>query len=259
MFGIWYGKGPGVDRCGDVFKHANGAGSAQFGGVIAIAGDDHAARSSTVAHQSEQAFIAAAMPILVPANLQDVLDLGLQGWALSRYSGCWVGFKTVADTIESSASVEIDPARVRIVIPTDFAPPADGLNIRWPDERLALEARLFETRLAAAQAYCRANQLNRTVIDAPHARLGILAAGKSYLDVRQALELLGIDAALATELGVRVGKIGMVWPLESEGMRAFATGLETILVVEEKRADRNPTQGSALSRAAAPAHPRQAG
>jgi indolepyruvate ferredoxin oxidoreductase len=236
VFGIWYGKGPGVDRSGDVFKHANGAGSAKFGGVIAIAGDDHAARSSTVAHQSEQAFVAAAMPILAPAGVQDYLDLGLHGWALSRYSGCWIGFKAVADTVESSAAVEIDPARVTIVIPSDFVLPADGLNIRWPDERLALEARLLETKLAAALAYCRANALNPIVIDAPKAKLGIVAAGKSYLDVRQALELLGIDDTLAAELGLRVCKVGMVWPLETEGMRRFASGLEKILIVEEKRA-----------------------
>jgi len=236
VFGIWYGKGPGVDRCGDVFKHANGAGSARFGGVIAIAGDDHAARSSTVAHQSEQAFVAAAMPILAPSGVQDYLDLGLHGWALSRYSGCWIGFKAVADTVESSAAVEIDPARVSIVIPSDFTLPPDGLNIRWPDEKLTVEARLLETKLAAALAYCRANALNPIVIDAPKAKLGIVAAGKSYLDVRQALELLGIDDTLATELGLRVCKVGMVWPLEAEGMRTFAAGLETILVVEEKRA-----------------------
>lgn len=235
VFGIWYGKGPGVDRSGDVFKHANGAGSAQFGGVIAIAGDDHAARSSTVAHQSEQAFIAAAMPILAPSGVQDYLDLGLHGWALSRYSGCWVGFKAVADTVESSAAVDIAPDRATIVIPADFTLPPDGLNIRWPDDRLELEARLLETKLAATLAYCRANNLNQTVIDSPKARLGILAAGKSYLDVRQALELLGIDDTLASGLGLRVGKVGMVWPLEAEGMRRFAAGLDTILVVEEKR------------------------
>ncbi|MDP1652851.1 MAG: indolepyruvate ferredoxin oxidoreductase family protein [Rhodocyclaceae bacterium] len=235
VFGIWYGKGPGVDRSGDVFKHANGAGSARCGGVIAIAGDDHAARSSTVAHQSEQAFVAAAMPILAPSGVQDYLDLGLHGWAMSRYSGCWIGFKAVADTVESSAAVELAPERVAIVIPTDFSLPADGLNIRWPDDRLVLEARLLDHKLGAALAYCRANHLNRIVIDAPKAKLGIVAAGKSYLDVRQALDLLGIDDQLAAEIGLRVCKLGMVWPLETEGIRRFATGLETLLVVEEKR------------------------
>jgi indolepyruvate ferredoxin oxidoreductase len=235
VFGIWYGKGPGVDRSGDVFKHANGAGSARFGGVIAIAGDDHAARSSTVAHQSEQAFVAAAMPILAPSGVQDYLDLGLHGWAMSRYSGCWIGFKAVADTVESSAAVELDPTRVTTVIPADFILPADGLNIRWPDDRLVLEARLLDHKLGAALAYCRANALNPIVIDSPTAKLGIVAAGKSYLDVRQALELLGIDDQFAAAIGLRICKIGMVWPLEAEGIRQFATGLETILVVEEKR------------------------
>ncbi len=231
-------RGRASNRSGDVFKHANGAGSARFGGVIAIAGDDHAARSSTVAHQSEQAFVAAAMPILAPSGVQDYLDLGLHGWAMSRYSGCWIGFKAVADTVESSAAVELDPARIAIVIPSDVALPADdpiGLNIRWPDDRLALEARLFDHKLGAALAYCRANALNRIVIDSPNARLGIVAAGKSYLDVRQALDLLGIDGPFAATIGLRVCKIGMVWPLETEGIRRFATGLETILVVEEKR------------------------
>ena len=256
VFGIWYGKGPGVDRCGDVFKHANGAGSAKFGGVIAIAGDDHAARSSTVAHQSEQAFVAAAMPILVPSGVQDYLDLGLHGWALSRYSGCWAGFKAVADTVESSAAVDIDPDRVTIVIPADYTLPPDGLNIRWPDDRLALEARLLETKLDAALAYCRANHLNRIVIDSPKAKLGIIAAGKSYLDVRQALELLGIDEQLAAEIGLRVFKVGMVWTLETEGMRRFATGLEEILVVEEKRALIESQLKDVLYHAPADARPR---
>jgi indolepyruvate ferredoxin oxidoreductase len=235
VFGLWYGKGPGVDRCGDVFKHANSAGTSQFGGVIAVAGDDHAARSSTVAHQSEHAFKAAMMPVLAPSGVQDYLDLGLHGWAMSRYSGCWVGFKAVADTVESSASVDLDPNRVNIVIPTDYELPPDGLNIRWPDDRLVQEARLLNHKLYAALAYCRANGLNRIVIDSPNAKLGIIAAGKSYLDVRQALDDLGIDDALAAEIGIRLYKIGMVWPLESEGVRRFAEGLDEILVVEEKR------------------------
>jgi indolepyruvate ferredoxin oxidoreductase len=235
VFGMWYGKGPGVDRCGDVFKHANSAGTWKYGGVLAVAGDDHAARSSTVAHQSEHALKAAMMPVLVPAGVQDYLDLGLHGWAMSRYSGCWVGFKAVADTVESSASVDVSPDRVRIVLPTDYALPTDGLNIRWPDDRLAQEARLIDYKLYAALAYCRANKLNQVVIDSPSARLGIITTGKSYLDVRQAFDDLGIDDQLAAELGIRLYKIGMVWPLESDGVRRFAEGLEEILVVEEKR------------------------
>ena len=235
VFGMWYGKGPGVDRCGDVFKHANSAGTSQHGGVLVVAGDDHAARSSTVAHQSEHAFKAAMIPVLVPAGVQDYLDLGLHGWAMSRYSGCWVGFKAVADTVESSASVDVSPDRVRIVLPTDYALPAEGLNIRWPDDRLAQEARLLDHKLYAALAYCRANRLNQVVIDSPRPRLGIITTGKSYLDVRQAFDDLGIDDALAAEIGIRLYKIGMVWPLESDGVRRFAEGLEEILVVEEKR------------------------
>jgi indolepyruvate ferredoxin oxidoreductase len=235
VFGLWYGKGPGVDRCGDVFKHANSAGTARFGGVIAVAGDDHAARSSTVAHQSEHAFKAAMMPVLAPSGVQEYLDLGLHAWALSRYSGCWVGFKAVADTVESSATVDLSPERLRIVIPSDYELPADGLNIRWPDDRLAQEARLLNHKLYAALAYCRANTLNRIVIDSPHPRLGIIAAGKSYLDVRQALDDLGIDAQDAAAIGIRLYKVGMVWPLEADGVRKFSQGLEEILVVEEKR------------------------
>jgi indolepyruvate ferredoxin oxidoreductase len=235
VFGLWYGKGPGVDRCGDVFKHANSAGTWKHGGVLAVAGDDHNARSSTVAHQSEHAFKAAMMPVLVPAGVQDIIDLGLHGWAMSRYSGCWVGFKTVADSVESSASVDVSPNRVEILLPEDYTLPEGGLNIRWPDDRLAQEARLINHKLYAALAYCRANRLNRIVIDSPVPRLGIITTGKSYLDVRQAFDDLGIDDALAAELGIRLYKIGMVWPLEAEGVRRFAEGLEEILVVEEKR------------------------
>ncbi len=235
VFGLWYGKGPGVDRCGDVFKHANSAGTWKHGGVLAVAGDDHAARSSTLAHQSEHAFKTALLPVLAPSGVQDYLDLGLHGWALSRYSGCWVAFKAVADTVESSASVDIAPDRVRIVIPDDYRLPDGGLNIRWPDPPLEQEARLLNHKLYAALAYCRANGLNRIVIDSPNPRLGIIACGKSYLDVRQAFDDLGIDDDLAAQIGIRLYKAGMVWPLEADGVRHFAAGLEEILVVEEKR------------------------
>ncbi|HQR02495.1 MAG: indolepyruvate ferredoxin oxidoreductase family protein [Proteobacteria bacterium] len=235
VFALWYGKGPGVDRCGDVFRHANAAGSARHGGVLVVAGDDHGAKSSTLPHQTDHVFKAVLMPILAPAGLQEYLDLGLHGWALSRYSGCWVAFKAVADTVETSASVSIDPERVNIVLPTDFEMPMEGLNIRWPDPPLAQEQRLLHHKLYAALAYCRANRLNRVVMDSPRPRLGILTSGKSYLDVRQALDDLGIDVALAAQVGLRVYKAGMIWPLEAEGVRRFAEGLEEILVVEEKR------------------------
>ncbi len=235
VFGMWYGKGPGVDRSGDVFRHANAAGTAKFGGVLVVAGDDHAAKSSTLPHQTEHVFKAVLMPVLYPANVQEYLDYGLHGWAMSRYSGCWVAFKALADTVETSASVSIDMAAVNPVFPQNFDMPPDGLNIRWPDPPLVQEARLLNYKLYAALAYCRANGLNRLVIDSPTPRLGILTAGKSYLDVRQALDELGIDEALAAEIGIRLYKVGMVWPLEPEGVRHFAEGLEEILVVEEKR------------------------
>ena len=167
--------------------------------------------------------------------MQEILDLGLHGWAMSRYSGCWVGFKCVADTVESSASVYIDPERTPIIVPDDFPLPPDGVSIRWPDPFLATEARMQNYKVYAALHYCRVNQLNRIVIDSPKPRLGIITSGKSYLDVRQALDDLGITEQDAAEIGLRVYKIAMTWPLEPEGVRQFAEGLEEILVVEEKR------------------------
>ena len=235
VFGMWYGKGPGVDRCGDVFKHANFAGTSKHGGVIVAGEHDHAAKSSTLPHQSDHQFSAAMMPVLYPASVQEILDLGLHGWAMSRYSGCWVGFKCVSDTVESSASVYVDPERVKIIVPDDFPLPPDGVSIRWPDPFLATEARMQDYKAYAALHYCRVNQLNRIIIDSPNPRLGIITSGKSYLDVRQALDDLGIDEAQAAEIGIRLFKVAMPWPLEPEGVRNFADGLAEILVVEEKR------------------------
>ena len=234
VFGMWYGKGPGVDRCGDVFRHANAAGTSRFGGVLAVAGDDHGARSSSLPHQTEHVFKAVMMPVLAPAGVQEYLDYGLHGWAMSRYSGCWVALKAVADTVESAAIVDLDPDRVQPVIP-DIALPEGGLNIRWPDPPLAQEKRLIEHKLYAALAYARANGLDRVVMDAARPRIGIITSGKSYLDVCQALKLLGIDETLAQQIGLRVYKVGMIWPLDAEGVRQFAQGLEEIIVVEEKR------------------------
>ena len=236
VFAIWYGKGPGVDRSGDPLKHGNAAGSASLGGVLLLAGDDHTCKSSTLAHQSELAFIDASIPVLNPAGIEDMLNLGLYGWAMSRYSGCWVAFKTVAETMDSSASVTLDPGRVEIVLPTDFAMPEGGLNIRWPDPPLDQEYRLHRYKLAAVQAFARANRLDRIVIDSPRPRFGIVTTGKSYLDVRQALDDLGIDEREAAAIGLRLFKVAMPWPLEPEGVRNFAEGLDEVLVVEEKRA-----------------------
>jgi indolepyruvate ferredoxin oxidoreductase len=235
VFAMWYGKGPGVDRCGDVFKHANFAGTSKHGGVLVLAGDDHAAKSSTLPHQSDHQFSAAMMPVLYPSSVQEILDLGLHGWAMSRYSGCWVGFKCVSDTVESSASVDGDASHVEIIVPDDFPLPPDGVSIRWPDAFLATEARMQDYKIYAALHYCRVNKLNRIVVDSPKPRLGIITSGKSYLDVRQALDDLGITEADAAEIGIRVYKVAMPWPLEPEGVRNFAEGLDEILVVEEKR------------------------
>ena len=235
VFAIWYGKGPGVDRTMDVFKHANNAGTARHGGVLALAGDDHVCASSTTAHQSEFDFVSAAMPVLNPAGVQEFLDFGLHGWGLSRYAGLWVGFICIAETVDSSAIVSVDPHRVAIATPDDHALPEGGLNIRWPDTPLDQEERVLEHKLAAARAYGRANKLDRAVIDGPGRRLGIVTTGKSYLDVRQALDDLGIDAGTARRLGLALYKVGMSWPLEPDGIRRFAGGLDEILVVEEKR------------------------
>ena len=235
VFGIWYGKGPGVDRSLDALKHANSAGTSPNGGVIALAGDDHGCQSSTLAHQSEQVFAAALMPVVNPATLQDYLDLGILGFAMSRYSGCWVGFKAISETVESSASIVSDPDRIKIIIPEDFAMPPGGLGIRWPDAPLEQEKRLHGPKMAAVAAFARVNRFDRIVLDSRPARLGIMATGKAYLDLRQALADLGITDAEAQALGLRIYKVALTWPLEQAGARAFAEGLQDVLVVEEKR------------------------
>lgn len=235
VFGMWYGKGPGVDRSADVLKHANSAGTSPLGGVLMLAGDDHAAKSSSIAHQSEHIMIACGIPVLYPSNVQEYLDYGLHGWAMSRYSGLWAGMKCVTDVVESSASVEVDPDRVRIVLPDEFEMPEGGLNIRWPDTPLEQEQRMLNYKWYAALEYIRANKLNQVVLDSPKARFGIMAAGKAYLDLRQALVDLGLDDETCRNLGIRIMKVGCVWPLDARDSRAFAEGLEEILVVEEKR------------------------
>lgn len=235
VFGMWYGKGPGVDRSMDVLKHANSAGTSRHGGVLVLAGDDHGAKSSTVAHQSEHVFAAAGIPVLYPADVQEYLDYGLHGWALSRYSGLWVAMKCVTEVVESNASVLLDPDHLDIILPDDFELPPDGLNIRWPDPPLVQEARMMNYKWYAALAYIRANKLNRIVIDSPQARFGIMTAGKAYLDTRQALADLGLDDTTCRQLGIRLLKVGCIWPLDAQNAREFAMGLNDILVIEEKR------------------------
>ena len=234
VFGIWYGKGPGVDRCADVFKHANMAGTTPWGGVLAVAGDDHVAKSSTAAHQSDHIFKACGTPVFFPASVQDILDLGVHAFAMSRFSGIWSGMKTIQEIVESSATAVIDPERVKIVLP-DFEMPAGGVHIRWPDDALSQEARLFDFKWYAALAYIRANRLNHNVLQGPNDRFGLIASGKAYNDTRQALLDLGLDDDTCHRIGIRLHKVTVVWPLEAQATREFATGLQEILVVEEKR------------------------
>ena len=236
IIGIWYGKGPGVDRSMDAIKHANAAGSSKHGGVLALAGDDHACKSSTFPHQSEQAFIHAMVPVLNPAGIQDALDLGLHGIAMSRYSGCWSALKIITDMADSSASVFTDPMGIEFKIPEDFDIPPDGLNIRWYDPPVKQEERLLTFRLPAVKAYAYANKLDKVIFNPEKKkRLGIVTTGKAYMDTRQALEELGITQKRAEEMGIALYKIALVWPLEDRGLKEFATGFDELLVIEEKR------------------------
>ncbi len=240
VFAMWYGKGPGVDRCGDVFKHMNFAGTAKHGGVLLVAGDDHGAYSSSLPHQSDHLFSASMIPVLYPCNVGEYMELGLHGIAMSRFSGCAVGFKALADTVESSATINADISRPEILLPADFEMPDGGLNSEWSSEGIRARARKQEAlmqnyKIYAALAYSRVNRLNRSTIDAPNARLGIVASGKSYMDVLEALEELGIGESQAAAIGIRLFKVSMPWPLEPDGIREFSRGLDEILVVEEKR------------------------
>jgi len=235
VFALWYGKGPGVDRTGDVFRHANMAGTSKHGGVLALMGDDHAAESSTVAHQSEFAFVDTMIPILNPAGVQELIDYGLYGYALSRFAGTWAAIKCVKDNIESTASVDVALERINVVVP-EFEMPPTGLNIRHEVNQLGQEERLHDYKRAAAAAFVRANGLNRIVYSGgPNAKLGIVTIGTSYLDTRQALDDLGIDERRAAALGIRLYKVACPWPFDYEHMADFVRGLEMVMVVEEKR------------------------
>ncbi|GAA0408195.1 indolepyruvate ferredoxin oxidoreductase family protein [Cocleimonas flava] len=235
VFGMWYGKGPGLDRSIDAIRHANAAGTSKWGGVLAVVGDDHGCKSSTYPYQSEHLFMSLSMPVLAPANVQEVLDLGVYGIELSRYCGCWVGLKAITENMDSAVSAKIDPNRIEIKIPKTFHMPDDGVNVRWPDTPLAQEERLNKYKIYAARVFARENNLNKIVMDTKTPKLGIITSGKSYLDVLQAFDDLGIDKKLASELGIRVYKVGMPWPLEPVTTHEFAEGLDEILVVEEKR------------------------
>ncbi len=234
VFGIWYGKGPGVDRAGDALKHGNAYGSSPHGGVLVVAGDDHGCVSSSMPHQSDVAFMTFVMPNLNPASVAEYLEYGLYGIALSRFSGMWVGFKAISETVESASSIELSPYP-QFTIPTDFVIPPDGLHYRWPDfPGPQIEERL-EAKKAATLAFAAANPIDRKIFDVPNARFGIVTTGKGHLDLMEALRLLGIDAAAAKRIGVDVYKVGMVWPLEPNGALEFVKNKHEVLVVEEKR------------------------
>ncbi len=236
VFGLWYGKGPGVDRCGDVFRHANFAGTSKHGGVLALMGDDHTAESSTTAHQSEFHFVDLMIPILNPAGIQEIIDYGLYGWAMSRYTGAWAALKCMHETVETTAVVDGSLDRVKIVLPDDFAMPEGGLNIRLGDTILGMEARLTDYKRDAMIAFVRANKLNKYITSGGrNPRIGVITLGKSYLDVRQALDELGIDEVRANDLGLRIYKVACPYPLSQRELAEFAQGLELIIVVEEKR------------------------
>jgi len=234
VFGLWYGKGPGVDRSGDVMRHANMAGSSQHGGVVMAMGDDHTGESSSVLHQSELAMIDVYMPVVSPAGVQEILDYGLYGIALSRFAGVWVGLKTMKDTVEATSVVDGDPHRLSFVVP-DFQMPEGGLNIRLVDERVAQEARLIDYKRHAAEAFAHANRIDKRVWGKPGAKIGFVAVGKNWLDLVHALSLLNIDAPEAERLGVTTYKVGQTWPLDAKSFNEWAEGLDLIVVVEEKR------------------------
>ncbi|MBA85264.1 MAG: indolepyruvate ferredoxin oxidoreductase, partial [Rhodobacteraceae bacterium] len=234
VFGLWYGKGPGVDRSGDVMRHANMAGSSKFGGVLMAMGDDHTGESSTVLHQSEWAMVDAYMPVVSPAGVQEILDYGIYGYALSRFSGLWVGLKTMKDTVEATAVVDGRPDRMTLIMPELDLPPG-GLNIRLGDTPVEQEARMIDHKRFAAEAFANANKIDKRVWGKPGAKIGFVAAGKNWLDLTHALSLLNINESEAERLGISTYKIGQTWPLDMRGFSDWAEGLDLIVVVEEKR------------------------
>ena len=234
VFGLWYGKGPGVDRSGDVFRHVNMAGTSTFGGVLAAMGDDHTGESSTVLHQSEWALIDAYMPIISPAGVQEILDFGLYGYALSRFSGLWVGLKTMKDTIEATAVVDGRTNRMSFITP-EFDMPQGGLNIRLHDTPQEQEVRIIDYKRFAAEAFSHANKIDKCVWGKQGAKIGLVAAGKNWLDLIHGMSLLHIDQEQAEYLGLSLYKVGQTFPLDIKGFRAWAEDLDLIIVIEEKR------------------------
>ncbi len=238
VFGIWYGKGPGVDRAMDALKHANAAGSSQHGGVLAVAGDDHGAKSSTLPHQSDHNFISAFIPYLYPSGVNDIIPYGLLGIAMSRFSGCWIGMKIVSDVADAAMVYNTALEKANIIIPSAdyFGEYAElSRNIYYKDTPRDQDHRLQRVKGFAAQAFGRVNAIDKTIWKGPNTKIGIITSGKSYSDVREALRWLNIDEHSANDLGIGLYKVGMPWPLEPEGIREFCEGLDHVLVVEEKR------------------------
>lgn len=237
VFGIWYGKAPGVDRSGDVMRHANATGTSPKGGVLAIFGDDHGCKSSTLSCQSDHALYAMQIPQLYPASIQEFVEYGLLGIAMSRYSGCWSAMKVTSETVETSGTVDLIRENRSIVMPGDdeFTMPPGGLHVRLNDIPRDVDFRLQNYKLFACYAFARKNKIDQVIWDSPKPRFGIITSGKSYADVRQALQDLGITEQVARDIGLRLYKVGMTWPLEPQGVQEFVSGLEEILVVEEKR------------------------
>ncbi len=234
IFSLWYGKGPGLDRAADALKHANSIGTTPLGGVLVVVGDDHNAISSAMAHQSEQLFASFMMPVLHPSGIAEIIEYGLLGWAMSRFSGCYVGLKIESESIESAVSLDLDQGMSPIVIP-EFDFPPDGVHYRWPYRQLENEARLQNFNLPAALAFAKANAIDQVMLASDHPRLGIVTTGKTYRAVCQALDDLGIDEARAQQKGLSIYKVGMPWPLETGNAVNFVEGLEEVLVIEEKR------------------------
>ena len=234
VFAMWYGKGPGVDRAGDALKHGNAYGSSPHGGVLVVAGDDHGCVSSSMPHQSDFAMMAWHMPVVNPSNIADMLEFGLYGWALSRFSGAWVGYKAISETVESGSTVDLDALQTEWTTPQDFVAPAGGLHNRWPDlPSLTIEARLA-AKLDAVRHFARTNSIDKWIAPSPHANVGIVTCGKAHLDLMEALRRLDLTVADLEAAGVRIYKVGLSFPLEMTRIDAFVEGLSEVLVIEEK-------------------------
>src|SRR6202790_4770861 len=234
VIGLWYGKGPGVDRSGDALKHGNAYGSSRHGGVLVVAGDDHGCVSWSMPHQSDQTMIASHMPVVNPSNIADMLEFGLYGWALSRFSGAWVGYKAISETVESGSTVDLDALQTVWPAPEGFVAPEGGLHNRWPDlPSLTIEARLA-AKLDAVRYFSKTNSIDQWIAPSRHANVGIVTCGKAHLDLMETLRRLDLTVADLDAAGVRIYKVGLSFPLETTRLDTFVEGLSEVLVIEEK-------------------------